>query len=200
MLNISDYHVILASKSPRRQQLLQGMDIAFEVMTKDVDESFELSHGLSPEQIALMLAERKALAFSPKELPDNFLLITADTIVVIDGEILNKPAGKPEAISMIGKLSGRQHRVITAVCLKTRRQMNSFFEFSDVMFASLTEREIAWYVEKYAPFDKAGAYGIQEWIGYVGIASVTGSFFNVMGLPTHRLYEELKMFEKNKAQ
>ncbi|MDP3462696.1 MAG: Maf family nucleotide pyrophosphatase [Bacteroidales bacterium] len=192
MLDLKNYKVILASKSPRRQQLLKGMDIDFDVLVKDVDESFPNS--LKGKDIALMLSERKAMAFAADELPENFLLITADTIVLVDDDVLNKPADSHEAFNMLKTLSGREHNVVTAVTLRTDKQLRSFFELSAVRFGALSDEEIVWYVHRYMPLDKAGAYGIQEWIGYVAIASVKGSFFNVMGLPTHRLFMELKKF------
>lgn len=195
MLQLSSYKVFLASKSPRRQELLKGMDIDFEVLTKEVDENFP------PEwndyRIALMLAERKALAFDEEVLPHNFLLIAADTIVIVDTLILNKPETRAEAIGMIQMLSGREHTVVTAVSLRTRKQIKTFHEASHVRFGALNTDEIEWYVDRYKPYDKAGAYGIQEWIGYVAIASVEGSFFNVMGLPTHRLYHELNQLAQS---
>jgi septum formation protein len=198
MLQLSPYKVFLASKSPRRQELLRGMDIEFEVLTKEVDETFPSEW--NDFRIALMLAERKALAFDEKELPQDFLLIAADTIVIVDSLILNKPETRTEAIGMIRMLSGRQHTVVTAVSLRTRKHLSTFHEASDVRFGVLDADEIEWYVDKYKPYDKAGAYGIQEWIGYVAIASVEGSFFNVMGLPTHRLYHELKQLAQSEKQ
>lgn len=186
------YQVVLASKSPRRQQLMQGMDIPFIVFVKDVDESFPAD--LSLDEVASFLSRKKADAFLDSELPDNYLLITADTIVVIDGKVLNKPANRQEAIEMLSTLSGREHRVITGVSLRDKNGITTFSEESDVRFVSLREDEIVYYVDHYQPFDKAGSYGIQEWIGYVAIESVTGSFFNVMGLPTHRLYREIEKF------
>ncbi len=186
------YQVVLASKSPRRQQLMQGMDIPFIVFVKDVDESFPAD--LSLDEVASFLSRKKADAFLDSELPDNYLLITADTIVVIDGKVLNKPANRQEAIEMLSTLSGREHRVITGVSLRDINGITTFSEESDVRFVSLREDEIVYYVDHYQPFDKAGSYGIQEWIGYVAIESVTGSFFNVMGLPTHRLYREIEKF------
>ena len=192
MLDLKNYKVILASKSPRRQQLLMGMDIDFEVMVKDVDESFPDS--MKGKDIALMLSERKAMAFDADELPENYLLITADTIVLVDEHVLNKPSDSNEAIDMLKTLSGREHNVVTAVTLRTNNLLHSFYELSAVSFGELSDEEISWYVTHYKPMDKAGAYGIQEWIGYVAIESVQGSFFNVMGLPTHRLFLELKKF------
>ncbi len=192
------YQVVLASKSPRRQQLMQGMDIPFIVFVKDVDESFPAD--LSLDEVASFLSRKKADAFLDSELPDNYLLITADTIVVIDGKVLNKPANRQEAIEMLSTLSGREHRVITGVSLRDKNGITTFSEESDVRFISLREDEIVYYVDYYQPFDKAGSYGIQEWIGYVAIESVTGSFFNVMGLPTHRLYREIEKFASERSE
>jgi septum formation protein len=190
MLKLDKYQVFLASKSPRRQELLKGMDISFSVLSKEVDESFPTEW--NDYRIACMLAERKAMAFSANELPQDFLLISADTIVIVGSTVLNKPESRNEAVQMIQMLSGREHTVVTAVSLRTSEKLITFHESSQVSFGTLTAEEIEQYVDQYKPYDKAGAYGIQEWIGYVAIASVSGSFFNVMGLPTHRLYLELK--------
>jgi septum formation protein len=186
------HNVVLASKSPRRQQLIEGMNIPFTTLLKEVDESFPL--GMPVNEIAGYLSQKKAMAFSPEELPVNFLLITADTIVVVDNEVLNKPKDRDDAIAMLTTLSGRDHKVITGVSIRDVETMVTFSEESEVRFVCLTKEEIGYYVDKYHPFDKAGSYGIQEWIGYVAIESVKGSFFNVMGLPTHRLYRELLGF------
>jgi septum formation protein len=186
------YHIILASKSPRRQQLLAGMDIEFEIITKDTDEDFPDDMPL--DKVAAYLCEKKADAFDELELPENYLLITADTVVVVDGIILNKPADEAEAVSMLQQLSGNCHEVITGICLRSAKYKKVFSEQSRVQFGHLDVEEIQHYVKQYQPFDKAGAYGIQEWIGYVGIRSIEGSFYNVMGLPTHRLFHELKAF------
>lgn len=188
--NIKNYHVILASASPRRQQLLSGMDIAFEVLLKEVEEDFP--NDMPLEEIAGFLSHRKSVAYSDDELPDNYLLITADTIVIADGKVLNKPSDDAEARSMIGQLSGKTHFVVTGVCIRTKEKTVLFSEKSAVTFGQLDAQEIDYYVRKYRPSDKAGAYGIQEWIGYVAIRSVEGSFYNVMGLPTHQLYQTLK--------
>lgn len=186
------HNVVLASKSPRRQQLIEGMNIPFTTMLKEVDESFPLS--MPVNEIAGYLSRKKAMAFTPAELPENFLLIAADTIVVVDNEVLNKPIDRDDAIGMLTLLSGRDHKVITGVSIRDAKNLVTFSEESEVRFVHLTLEEISYYVDKYQPFDKAGSYGIQEWIGYVAIESVEGSFFNVMGLPTHRLYRELLAF------
>ena len=192
MNKFNNYKIILASKSPRRQQLLREMGIEFEIRLKHVDESFPAS--LDKEEVALYLCEKKANAFLTEELKDNELLITADTIVCLDGEILNKPNDRGHAIEMIEKLSGKKHEVITGICLRSAKKMKSFFVSTDVYFKVLSLDEIEYYVDNYKPYDKAGSYGIQEWIGYIGIEKIEGSYFNVVGLPTARLYEELKKF------
>lgn len=190
--NLAAYEVILASKSPRRQQLLADMEIPFTVLTKDTDESFPAD--LPAAEIASYLSRVKATAFSADELPANFLLITADTVVVKDQLPLNKPGNREEAVAMLQTLSGCTHEVITGISLRSRDKLVSFVEISKVTFDILEKDEIDFYVDRHKPFDKAGAYGIQEWIGVIGIAGMRGSFYNVMGLPTHKLYKALKTF------
>ena len=190
--HLKKYRIILASKSPRRQQLLAGMDIHFEVLVKESDESFPPDMPL--QEVAPYLSKKKSMAFAEHELPPDYLLITADTVVIVDDNILNKPADAEEAKRMIGLLQGRRHTVVTGITLRSPQQQITISDATQVDFTTLTRREIEYYVETYRPFDKAGAYGIQEWIGYVAIASVQGSFFNVMGLPTHILYQALKQF------
>lgn len=179
--------IILASKSPRRQELLRLMEIDFRVVLKDVDESFP--EGLSPEEVALYIAEKKAQAFD--ESITNEAVITADTIVVLDDQIIGKPETAEHAIEMLHRLSGRKHKVITAVCILHNHKLNKFFDVSEVLFRPLKDEEIRYYVKKYNPLDKAGSYGIQEWIGLVGIVRMDGSYTNVVGLPTEKLYQEL---------
>jgi len=187
-----NYKIILASNSPRRKELLQGLDIDFEVrIIPDIDESYP--SGTPPEDVPLFIARKKAEAYKAS-MKDKELVITADTVVVLDGDILEKPANKNDAIQMIKRLSGRKHQVITAVVLTTNEKNKEFSVMSTVDFSELTDDEIEYYVEKYEPFDKAGAYGIQEWIGYIGVKGIEGSFYNVMGLPIQRLYQELKRF------
>lgn len=187
-----DYKIILASNSPRRKDLLNGLDIDFEVrIIPDIDESYPSE--LPPEQIPGYIAQKKADAYRVS-MKENELILTADTIVVLDNDILEKPADKEEAIQMIKRLSGRKHLVITAVVLTAADKHKAFSVTSTVEFAELTNKEIEYYVDKYKPFDKAGAYGIQEWIGYIGVKGIEGSFYNVMGLPIQRLYQELKDF------
>ncbi|MGZ3889428.1 MAG: Maf-like protein [Mucilaginibacter sp.] len=180
--------VILASKSPRRQELLRLMDIDFRIVLKDVDESYP--DNLSPEEIAIYIAEKKAKAFN--ESVDDEIVLTADTIVSIDGLILGKPETTDDAFRMLQTLSGKVHRVITGVCLLYKHKHNLFHDVSEVFFRKLTDEEIRFYVDKYQPLDKAGAYGIQEWIGLIGIDRINGSYTNVVGLPTEKLYQQLK--------
>lgn len=179
--------VILASKSPRRQDLLSQMGIDFRVVLKEVDESYP--DKLSSREIAVHISEKKARAFD--ESITNEIVITADTIVSIADYILGKPEDAVHAFEMLSILSGQKHEVITGVTLLKDHSFVSFFDVTEVYFRSLTPDQINYYIEKYKPFDKAGAYGIQEWIGFVGIERIVGSYPNVMGLPTHRLYKEL---------
>lgn len=203
MLNkkLSKYKVILASKSPRRQFLLKELGLKFQIRTKDTDESF--SKKLKGKQIALYLCKKKAEAFL-KELKPKDLLITADTIVWINNKVLNKPANYNEAVKMLKLLSGKMHTVYTGVCigclspsgggrgrLPGEITLRSFVSETKVFFRKLSPAEIDFYVRHYKPYDKAGAYGAQEWIGYVGVEKIIGSYFNVMGLPVRELYEEL---------
>lgn len=191
-LNNSGYHFILASQSPRRQFLLNEIGLRFEILVKTTDETFP-AHLLC-EEIALHVSRVKADAFSFDELPVNSLVITADTIVWLEGECIGKPDDEDHAKEMLAKLSGKRHTVSTGVCLRTREKEHSFFVNTDVFFRKLDPVEIEYYVKQYKPFDKAGAYGIQEWIGYIGVERIEGSYFNVMGLPVQRLYCELQKF------
>ena len=179
--------VILASKSPRRQQLLQLMDINFRVVLKEVDESYP--EDLTPEQIAVYIAEQKCQAFDEDVKQE--MVITADTIVTIEGQILGKPRDKQHAVTMLQTLSGKTHQVVTGVCIWYKNQHVSFYDVSDVTFRALSTAEINYYVDTYLPLDKAGAYGIQEWIGLTGIVKIDGSYTNVVGLPTEKLYQYL---------
>lgn len=190
--NLNSYNVILASKSPRRQELLKGIGIDFTIMTKDIDESFP--QNMSPYDVAPYLSVKKAKAFNDSELPDNYMIITSDTVVIVDDKILGKPKDAEEARSMIRLISGRKHSVITGVTVHTKHKTKTFSVTSKVSFINLDDEEIEHYVNNYKPFDKAGAYGIQEWIGYIGVDYVEGSYFNVMGLPTQKLYNILKTF------
>ncbi len=185
----SNFHIILASNSPRRRELLAGLGIPFEVkVLPDIEENYPAD--LAVTEIAAYIAHEKADAYRPT-MGDNDLIITADTIVVVDDEVLGKPHDAADACRMLRKLSNRTHQVITGVCLTTKDKQRHFSVKTDVTFKALTEEEIEHYVTHYKPFDKAGAYGIQEWIGYVGVTSLQGSYFNVMGLPVQRIYAEL---------
>ncbi|MBI4931280.1 MAG: septum formation protein Maf [Bacteroidetes bacterium] len=191
---LKKYNIILASKSPRRQFLLKELGLDFEIQTKEVDESFPKK--LKGKQIALYLCKKKAEAFK-RELKPNDLLITADTIVWINNKVLNKAANYAEAVKMLKLLSGKMHTVYTGIYLflpspkGEEQRARSFVVSTKVFFKKLTEKEIDFYIRKYKPYDKAGAYGAQEWIGYVGVKKIIGSYFNVMGLPVKELYEEL---------
>lgn len=185
-----DYHIILASNSPRRRELLSGLGLDYEVRTlPGIDESYPDT--LQGEEIPVYISSKKASAYLDA-LKDNELLITADTIVWLDGCVLGKPADEDEARQMLRDLSGKTHQVITGVTLATTTFQKSFASVSQVTFASLTEEEISYYVAHYHPMDKAGSYGVQEWIGFIGVERIEGSYFNVMGLPVQRLYRELK--------
>ncbi|MCX6305663.1 MAG: Maf family nucleotide pyrophosphatase [Bacteroidetes bacterium] len=185
-------HVILASQSPRRQYLLKDLGIDFEVRETHVREVYP--DGLLPAEIARYLAELKAASFDDAQLDEMAIVITADTIVSLGEEILGKPSNYEEAVVMLQKLSGRRHDVITAVCLKSSKKKLVFHVLSSVYFKELSGEEIRYYIDNFQPFDKAGGYGIQEWIGYIGINKIEGSFFNVMGLPVKELYEQLLEF------
>lgn len=188
--NLKKYKVILASNSPRRKELLSGLGLEYEVrVMPGIDEAYPDS--LPSEEVPVYIARKKAEAYRKNIVADE-LIITADTVVCIDGEVLGKPEDGIAACAMLKKLSGRTHLVITGVCLTTVRFQKSFAAVTEVTFDSLTDDEIRFYVERYRPFDKAGAYGVQEWIGYVGVTGMNGSFYNVMGLPVQRLYQELK--------
>lgn len=190
--NLQTYKMILGSNSPRRKELLAGLDVDFEVrIISGIDESYPET--LAAEEIPSFIAGKKAMAYLPS-MADDELLITADTVVLTDGQVLGKPSDREDAMRMLRMLSGHTHEVITGVCLSTRSKTVRFSVTSSVRFADLTDEEIAYYVDRYKPFDKAGAYGIQEWIGYVGVEAINGSFYNVMGLPIQRLYSELKRF------
>ena len=187
---MNKYHIILASKSPRRQELLKGLDIDFEVHVIDgIDESFP--HTLEAEQVPVYISQKKADAY---DIKPGDMLLTADTVVVLDNEILGKPKNEEQAVEMLHKLSGRTHTVTTGVTMKTCDKQKSFPVTTKVTFRDLTDEEINYYVTKYRPFDKAGAYGVQEWIGYIAVTRLEGSYFNVMGLPVQRIYDELIKF------
>lgn len=189
LLGEGGYKVVLASGSPRRQELLKGLGVDFTVrLLPDLDESYPES--LSAEKIPSYIAHHKAEAYKDMIRPKE-LMITADTIVWLDGEVLGKPADEADAGNILRKLSGKTHQVITGVCLTTCEWQKSFTSVTDVSFSDLTDEEIEYYVIGYRPMDKAGAYGVQELIGYIGVESIHGSYFNVMGLPVQKLYREL---------
>lgn len=190
--NLNKYKIILVSASPRRQELLRGMGIDFTVRPVDVEETYP--PGLSPENTSIYLSRLKADAFPLRELTSGTLIITADTLVVKDGEMLGKPTDNANALEMLGKLSGTWHEVITGICLRSGLKERCFAETTRVFFRKLSLAELEYYVSRYKPFDKAGAYGIQEWIGYIATEKIEGSYFNVMGLPTQALYAELAGF------
>ena len=188
--NLDKYQIILASNSPRRKELMSGLGVDYVVRTlPDVDESYpaDLSGAEIPEYISREKADAYRAIMQTEEL-----LITADTIVWLDGKVLGKPEGREGAVEMLRSLSGKLHQVFTGVCLTTTEWQKSFTAASDVEFDVLSEEEIQYYVDKYQPMDKAGAYGVQEWIGYIGVKSISGSFYNIMGLPIQKLYGELK--------
>lgn len=187
--NLNKYNVILASNSPRRKELLAGLGVQYEVRTlPDVDESYPTD--LQGADIPLHISKVKADAYRPM-LQSGELMITADTIVWLDGHVLGKPENREDALNMLRAMSGRTHEVFTGVCLTTTEWQRSFAAQTEVRFSALTEEEIAYYVDKYHPMDKAGAYGVQEWIGFIGVEYISGSYYNIMGLPVQRLYREL---------
>ncbi len=192
LTKLQNYKVILASGSPRRKELLKGMGIDYTVeLNTEVDESY--SPTLPLQEVPAYLAQLKSHAFG-RPLANNELLITADTVVICNKQLLGKPVDATDAQRMLHILSGNKHEVLTGVCVRTHDKEHSFTVSSIVSFRSLSSAEIAYYIDVYKPFDKAGAYGVQEWVGYIGIEHIEGSYFNVMGLPTQRLYMELSNF------
>ncbi|MEI7503499.1 MAG: Maf-like protein [Paludibacter sp.] len=191
--HLKNYRIILGSQSPRREELLNGLNIPFETAVIDVEETYPRE--IVGVDIPMYLAEKKANAYENK-LDENTMLITADTIVWLEGRVYNKPKDKADATAMLKNLSGKTHQVITGVCISTKNKRKTFHVISEVRFARLTNQEIEFYLDNYQPYDKAGAYGVQEWIGYIGVEYIEGSYFNVMGLPIQRLYTELKRWDK----
>ena len=188
----ADKKIILASQSPRRHNLLTGIGLDFDIITSlETDESF--SDSMNVDEVPVYLAKKKAKTYE-NFIDEKTILITADTIVSLNGKILNKPKDRSDAENMLKLLSGNSHIVITGVCIKSKQKEICFNAHTTVYFNDLTKDEIDFYIEKYKPFDKAGAYGIQEWIGYIAIKKIEGSYFNVMGLPIQKLYEELSKF------
>lgn len=189
--------IILASNSPRRKELLSGLDVEFRTwVIPGIDESYPET--LPADETAEYIAQKKAAPYFTKqhinELNDDDIVLTADTVVILGDEVLGKPKDKEEAKAMLKKLAGKTHHVITGVCLTSKTKQSHFSVRTDVTFAMLTDKQITYYVDKYEPLDKAGAYGVQEWIGYVGVTNLNGSYFNVMGLPVQRIYTELSTF------
>ena len=187
--NLEKYKVILASGSPRRRELMAGLGVNYEVrILPDVDESYPDT--LQGEEIPLYIAKEKADAYIPMMQPDE-LIITAETIVWLDGEVLGKARDREDALQMLRTMSGRTHEVFTGVCITTTDWQRSFTAQTEVRFATLSEDEIIYYVDNFKPMDKAGAYGVQEWIGFIGVENISGSYYNIMGLPVQKLYREL---------
>ena len=189
MDHLKERRLILGSKSPRRNELMAGLGLPFIVKTQEVEENFPSS--MPPFGVASYIAQKKANSLS-QHLEEKDLLITADTVVIIKDQILNKPSTREEAMEMLQKLSGNIHQVVTGVCMVDINKTVNFEDLTEVHFKEMDEKELREYVEIFKPYDKAGAYGVQEWIGYVAVYKIVGSFYNVMGLPVHRIYEELK--------
>ncbi len=190
---MTDIKIILASKSPRRQELIKGLALPFEVFTYEVDESFDARD--TPAMIAEKLAIKKA-AHYPKQIAEKEILLTADTIVWINGKVLNKPANEAESFEMLSSICGQTHEVFTGVCLKTHATQFSFSERTKVTCKNLREEEIWYYIKNHQPFDKAGSYGIQDWFGYTAVEKIEGCFYNVMGLPVSRVNEVIQKIKK----
>ncbi len=191
-MNNIGYNIILASNSPRRKELLAGLGVKFDVrLIADIDETYP--DNIKSHDVAEYIAKKKADAYK-QSIASNELIITADTIVILGDEIFGKPLNADDAYAMLQKLSGKTHQVITGVCLLTKTEQRVFRVTTDVTFKELEMEEIKYYVDNYKPFDKAGAYGIQEWIGYIGVTSLNGSYFNVVGFPVQRIYTELQKF------
>ena len=188
---LKDANIILASQSPRRKELLAGLGLQFSTISLDIDETFDRNE-FKKEQITEYLSAKKAQAYTAIQPKD--LIITSDTTVWVDDESLEKAENREEAYEMIKKLSGKTHSVYTSVTIRSTEKEVTFSDETQVTFADLTDEEIYFYIDNYKPFDKAGAYGVQEWIGYIGVDNMNGSYFNVMGLPTHKLYKELIKF------
>ena len=190
--NLKKYNVILASNSPRRKELLAGLGVQYEIRTlPDVDESYPDT--LQGADIPLYIAREKADAYRSM-LHAGELMITADTIVWLEGKVLGKPQDREDALHMLQAMSGKTHEVFTGVCLTTTQRQHTFSARTEVRFSTLSEDEITYYVDHFHPMDKAGAYGVQEWIGYIGVEYISGSYYNIMGLPVQRLYRELCKF------
>ncbi|MFA6260834.1 MAG: Maf family nucleotide pyrophosphatase [Bacteroidia bacterium] len=183
--------IILASKSPRRHELIKGLELDYDIHSYDIDETFPVE--LKSGEIALYLAEKKAMAY-PEILQENEILLTADTIVWVNGHVLNKPVDAAEALQMLQEICGTTHEVYTGICLRDQHQIRLFAERSEVTCKAASEAHLIHYIETYHPFDKAGGYGIQDWFGYTVVEKINGCFYNVMGLPVSRIYQELQSF------
>ncbi len=190
--NLKKYNILLASKSPRRQNLLKELGIKFNTIT-NINTNETYPDNIDIIKVPEYLAKKKAQSYT-KIIINNNLLITADTIVILNNQIINKPHNKQNAKEILNKISGKEHTVITGVCITSEKKQICFSEKSKVFFDNLTNQEIDYYINKYNPIDKAGAYGIQEWIGYIGIKKIEGSFYNIMGLPIQKLYKHLKNY------
>ncbi len=186
---LKQYDIILASQSPRRRELMEAAGIPFRIVVRPTDEAF--TNDMPPAEVVIHLCREKSNCFCDELQRPETVIITADTIVVHDGKIINKPAGEDEAFQMLSTLSDSTHEVYTGVCIRHQNNERVFYDHSLVTFRALNEEEIRYYIKQYQPFDKAGAYGIQEWIGYVGITSIEGSYPNVMGMPVHKVYKYL---------
>lgn len=187
---LKKYNLILASGSPRRQQFLKDLKLDFTIDVREIEEVYP--EELKGNEITDFLAELKASAF--KSLNENDILITSDTIVWMENNAIGKPKDRNDAIKIFKKLSGKKHQVITSICIKTSNKTNIINDTTDVYFKVLSDEEIEFYIDNFHPYDKAGGYGIQDWIGYIGVEKIEGSYFNVMGLPVHKLYTELSKF------
>ena len=187
---LKKYNLILASGSPRRQQFLKDLKLDFTIDVREIEEVYP--EELKGHEITDFLAELKASAF--KSLNENDILITSDTIVWMENNAIGKPKDRNDAIKIFKKLSGKKHQVITSICIKTSNKTNIINDTTDVYFKVLSDEEIEFYIDNFHPYDKAGGYGIQDWIGYIGVEKIEGSYFNVMGLPVHKLYTELSKF------
>lgn len=193
---IKSKRIILASASPRRKELMEGLGLNFTVDTRNNFQEV-VPDGLDVNLVPEYLAKGKSYGFH-RELEDDEIIITADTMVMCDGKILGKPSDKANAMQMLKMLQSNTHTVITGVCIRSREKENSFSVTTKVFFNELSDEELDYYIENYRPYDKAGAYGVQEWIGHIGISRIEGSYFNVMGLPVQRLYTELQKFMENR--
>jgi len=189
MIDLSNYKIILGSSSQRRKELLAGLDINFEVIVKSTDERYPEHYPI--EKVSEYIAIKKSQQFFPT---GNEIVITADTVVILDNKILSKPINKADAFNILSKLSGKIHKVISGVCIKNENKSIVFSDVTEVSFKHISQEDIIYYIDKYQPFDKAGAYGVQEWFGYIAIDKIRGSYYNVMGFPVNKVYQNLHLF------